>query len=89
MAERTQNIVLASPSEHAELLVQLPKDCVAKPEPSAFPGGGNPIINPNNVGEGLTGREFLRQREESAEVAVPSTNPRQRVRESILESQAH
>lgn len=87
MTERTQTIVLASPSEHAELLVQLPKDYVAKPEPSAFPGGGNPSVI--MLEKGSQEGEFLRQREESAEVAVPSTNPRQRVRESILESQAH
>lgn len=63
------------------------KDCVAKQEPSAFPGGGNPSVI--MLEKGSQEGEFLRQREESAEVAVPSTNPRQRVRESILESQAH
>lgn len=41
------------------------------------------------VEKGSQEEEFLRQREESAEVAVPSTKPRQRGRESILESQAH
>lgn len=58
------NYSSASPSEHSELSVQLPKGCVAKLEPSAFPGGDNP--NVIMLEKGSQEGEFLRQREESA-----------------------